>query len=91
MATHKVTFNKLLGTNKTSSKISKIVINLIDILEKDKRKRIVIDFESPFITFGEEIFEQLKTISFNPLIVYKRSRLSKFCKTFLGLSESQLQ
>ena len=40
----------------------------IDILEKDKRKRIVIDFESPFITFGEEIFEQLKTISFNPLI-----------------------
>ena len=35
MATHKITFNKLLNTNKTSSKISKIAINLIDILEKD--------------------------------------------------------
>ena len=40
MATHKVTFNKLLGTNKTSSKISKIVINLIDILEKDLKKAL---------------------------------------------------
>ena len=35
MATHKITFNKLLNTNKTSSKISKIAIKLIDILEKD--------------------------------------------------------
>ena len=35
MATHKITFNRLLNTNKTSSKISKIAIKLIDILEKD--------------------------------------------------------
>ena len=35
MATHKITFNKLLNTNKTSSKISKVAIKLIDILEKD--------------------------------------------------------
>lgn len=35
MATHKITFNNLLNTNKTSSKISKIAIKLIDILEKD--------------------------------------------------------
>ena len=40
MATHKITFNTLLGTNKTSSKISKIVINLIDILEKDLKKAL---------------------------------------------------
>ena len=37
MATHKITFNNLLNTNKTSSKISKAAINLIDILEKDVR------------------------------------------------------
>ena len=37
MATHKVTFNQLLNTNKTSSKIMKIAIKLIDILEKDTR------------------------------------------------------
>ncbi len=37
MATHKITFNKLLNTNKTSSKISKIAIKLIDLLEKDVR------------------------------------------------------
>ena len=37
MATHKITFNRLLNTNKTSSKISKIAIKLIDILEKDTR------------------------------------------------------
>ncbi|MBR0350795.1 MAG: 2-hydroxyacyl-CoA dehydratase [Clostridia bacterium] len=37
MATHKITFNQLLNTNKTSSKISKIAIKLIDILEKDLR------------------------------------------------------
>ncbi len=35
MATHKITFNKLLNMNKTSSKISKIAISLIDLLEKD--------------------------------------------------------
>ncbi len=35
MATHKITFNQLLNTNKTSSKISKIAISLIDLLEKD--------------------------------------------------------
>ena len=35
MATHKITFNSLLNTNKTSSKISKFAIKLIDILEKD--------------------------------------------------------
>ncbi len=40
MATHKITFNTLLGTNKTSSKISKIVISLIDILEKDLKKAL---------------------------------------------------
>ena len=37
MATHKITFNRLLNTNKTSSKISKIAIKLIDIMEKDIR------------------------------------------------------
>ncbi len=35
MATHRITFNNLLNTNKTSSKISKIALNLIDIYEKD--------------------------------------------------------
>ena len=35
MATHKITFNNLLNTNKTSSKISKAAIKIIDILEKD--------------------------------------------------------
>ncbi len=35
MATHKITFNKLLNTNKTSSKISKLAIKLIDLMEKD--------------------------------------------------------
>ena len=35
MATHKITFNSLLNTNKTSSKISKIAIKLIDLMEKD--------------------------------------------------------
>ena len=32
MATHKITFNNLLNTNKTSSKISKIAIKLIDLI-----------------------------------------------------------
>ena len=37
MCTHKITFNNLLNTNKTSSKIMKTAIKLIDILEKDLR------------------------------------------------------
>ena len=37
MCTHKITFNNLLNTNKTSSKIMKVAIKLIDILEKDTR------------------------------------------------------
>ena len=37
MATHKITFNSLLNTNKTSAKISKVAIKLIDLLEKDVR------------------------------------------------------
>jgi len=37
MATHKITFNTLLKTNKTVAKISKFAISLIDILEKDMR------------------------------------------------------
>ena len=37
MATHKITFNKLLNTNKTSSKLMKTAIKLIDLLEKDTR------------------------------------------------------
>ncbi len=35
MATHKITFNTLLNTNKTSSKIAKVAIKLIDLFEKD--------------------------------------------------------
>ena len=35
MATHKITFNNLLNINKTSSKLSKVAIKLIDLLEKD--------------------------------------------------------
>ena len=37
MATHKITFNKLLNTNKTTAKIFKLAIKLIDIIEKDTR------------------------------------------------------
>ena len=37
MCTHKITFNNLLNTNKTSSKIMKVAIKLIDILEKDTK------------------------------------------------------
>ena len=37
MATHKTTFNTLLNTNKTSAKICRLIIKLIDILEKDTR------------------------------------------------------
>ena len=40
MATHKITFNTLLNINKTSSKISKLAIKLIDILEKDLKKAL---------------------------------------------------
>ena len=35
MCTHKITFNRLLNTNKTSAKLMKVAIKLIDILEKD--------------------------------------------------------
>ena len=35
MATHKITFNALLKTDKTKAKIFKFAIKLIDILEKD--------------------------------------------------------
>ncbi len=35
MCTHKITFNNLLNINKTSSKLMKAAIKLIDILEKD--------------------------------------------------------
>ena len=35
MATHKITFNRLLNTNKTSSKLMNVAIKLIDLLEKD--------------------------------------------------------
>ncbi len=37
MATHKTTFNSLLKINKTSSKIARFAIKLIDLLEKDVR------------------------------------------------------
>ena len=37
IATHKITFNTLLNTDKTKSKIFKIAIDLIDLLEKDTR------------------------------------------------------
>ena len=40
MATHKITFNTLLNTNKMSSTISKIALNLIDIFEKDLKKAL---------------------------------------------------
>lgn len=40
MATHKITFNSLLNINRTSAKISKIAIKLIDILEKDVKKAL---------------------------------------------------
>ena len=35
MCTHKITFNSLLNINKTSSKLMKAAIKLVDILEKD--------------------------------------------------------
>ena len=37
MATHKITFNTLINTDKYKSKIFKFVIKLVDILEKDER------------------------------------------------------
>ncbi len=37
LCTHKITFNHLLNTNKTSSKLMKAAIKLVDILEKDVR------------------------------------------------------
>ena len=35
MATHKITFNTLLNSNKLSAKISRIALNLINLMEKD--------------------------------------------------------
>ena len=40
MATHKITFNTLLNSNKISSTISKFALNLIEILEKDTVKAL---------------------------------------------------
>ena len=40
MATHKITFNTLLNINKTSAKICKMAIKLIDILEKDLKSAL---------------------------------------------------
>ena len=37
MATHKITFNTLIKTDKYKAKIFKLAIKLIDILEKDER------------------------------------------------------
>ena len=37
LCTHKITFNSLLNTNKTSAKLMKTAIKLIDLLEKDVR------------------------------------------------------
>ena len=37
IATHKITFNQLIKTDKIKSKIFKIAIKLIDLLEKDER------------------------------------------------------
>ncbi len=40
MVTHKITFNSLLNTNKTSAKVCKLLIKFIDILEKDTRQAL---------------------------------------------------
>ena len=40
----------------------------IDLLEKDKRKKISLAYDKTFIIFGEEIFEKLKMISLNSYI-----------------------
>ena len=40
----------------------------IDLLEKDKRKKICLDFDKTFIVFSEEIFEKLKMKSLNSYI-----------------------
>ena len=40
MATHKITFNTLLKTDKGKAKIFKVAIRLIDIIEKDMRKAL---------------------------------------------------
>ncbi len=37
MCTHKITFNRLLNVNKSSAKIMKVVIKILDILEKDMK------------------------------------------------------
>ena len=40
MATHRITFNTLLNTNHMSSAISKIALNLIDLMEKDLKEAL---------------------------------------------------
>ncbi len=40
MATHRITFNRLLGTNKTSSKVARIALHFIHIFEKDTKKAL---------------------------------------------------
>lgn len=42
MATHKITFNTLIKTDKYKAKIFKLAIKLIDILEKDERIALAI-------------------------------------------------
>ena len=37
MATHKITFNQLLNSNKISATVSKIALKLIDLMEKDTK------------------------------------------------------
>ena len=64
MATHKITFNRLLNTNKTSSKISKIAIKLIDILEKDHLEDKVKDVLSIGNQTGEGWFLTAEMIEY---------------------------
>ena len=40
ICTHKITFNELLNTNKTTSKIFKIVIKILEILERPMKKAL---------------------------------------------------
>lgn len=37
MATHKITFNTLINTDKYKAKLFKVAIKLIDLLEKDRK------------------------------------------------------
>lgn len=40
MATHRITFNSLLNSNKISATISKIALNLINLMEKDTKQAL---------------------------------------------------